>query len=84
MASQFVITDPNENTFAIFGTPDCDPTMSGGKTARLKWNHRYTLTLSRRYVYCVHDPLDHNIDAIGISSTDVVAKLCVARAKLRF
>jgi hypothetical protein len=82
MYLQVSFTDPDESTFAIFGTPDGNPAMSSGKTARLKRNDRYTHSLLRRDVDRVHDSLDHHIDSIGISGADVVAKLYMAMTAL--
>ena len=73
------VTDPNESAFPILGATDSDPSMSSGKTARLKWNDGYTRSPLRRYVYSVYYPLDDDIDAIGISGTDVVTKLGVTK-----
>lgn len=76
------IADAYESTFAIFWTPHYYPTMSSDQTARFKWDDRYSLALLSRYVYWIHDSLDDDINAIGVRSTNVVAKLCVTKRKL--
>jgi hypothetical protein len=80
------VADPNECAFPILRATHSDPPMSGGQTARLKWNDSYTRSPLRRYGYSVYDPLDDDIDAIGISGTDVVTKLGVTKkiALIRF
>ena len=54
--------------------------MPRGQTAWLEWNQSYARPRLRRDVYGVDDPLDDDIDAIGIRGTDIVTKLDVAKA----
>jgi hypothetical protein len=76
-----LITDFNECAFTILWTSHPDPAICSSESSGLEWNGSYALPLLGRYVDCVNNSLNNDINPIGVGSADVVAKLRMAKRK---
>lgn len=73
------IRQANKGTFTIIRTAHAYPTIAGGQAFRFKGDVGNGLTLLRRHMDGVNNPVNDDVDPIGVGGANVMAELLVAR-----